>query len=93
MLCTLQLQQNSDIVDSPLSEEQVPLLTLCQLSLYMMSPLERLQLLLSVVKACQGKRGGALASCVHSFLQHGAPRVRRTVRMLLTAVSMFLISF
>lgn len=80
------LQQNSDIVDSPLSEEQVPLLTLCQLSLYMMSPLERLQLLLSVVKACQGKRGGALASCVHSFLQHGAPRVRRTVRMLLTAV-------
>jgi gamma-tubulin complex component 3 len=45
--------------------------------------------LAAVANACKDKRGGALASCVHGFLQHGDPVIRETVKNLLGAVSSF----
>ncbi|XP_049773994.1 gamma-tubulin complex component 3-like isoform X1 [Schistocerca cancellata] len=79
-------KQSEAVVDSPLAEEQLPSLTLSQLAVCVRSPTLRLQLLLSLAEACRGRRGGALASCVHSFLQHGDPNLRRSVRTLLAAV-------
>jgi hypothetical protein len=80
-------------VDSPLSEEQ-PLwhtgdLTLRRLAVWAFEPQMRMKCLAAVAEACKNKKGGALASCIHGFLQHGDPRIRETVKSLLRAVSFF----
>ncbi|CAG2068264.1 unnamed protein product, partial [Timema podura] len=80
------------VVDSPLSELE-PLasrrstgLTLRQLVVWSLDPMARLKCLVAVMEACRDKKGGALASCIHSFLQHGDPFVKDTVKQLLAAV-------
>jgi gamma-tubulin complex component 3 len=86
-----QIKQQVDMsMDSPMSEER-PLchtdgLTLCRLSVWTFEPQRRMKCLVAVVEACKDKRGGALASCVHGFLQHGDPVIRETVKNLLAAV-------
>ncbi|KAJ4428063.1 hypothetical protein ANN_24077 [Periplaneta americana] len=83
-------QQMDTSVDSPLSEEQPQChkegLTLCRLAVWTLDPLGRMKCLAAVADACKDKRGGALASCVHGFLQHGNPVIRETVKNLLGAV-------
>ncbi|PNF28443.1 hypothetical protein B7P43_G15707, partial [Cryptotermes secundus] len=83
-------QQIDTSVDSPLCEEQ-PLwhtegLTLCRLAVWTFEPQRHMKCLAAVAEACKNKRGGALASCVHGFLQHGDPVTRDTVKSLLRAV-------
>lgn len=80
-------------MDSPLSEEQ-PLrhtesLTLFRLAVWTFEPQRHMKCLVAVTEACKNKRGGALASCVYGFLQHGDPVIRDTVKSLLKAVSFF----
>ncbi|PSN36317.1 hypothetical protein C0J52_15165 [Blattella germanica] len=85
-------QQIDTSVDSPLSEEQPQChqegLTLLRLSVSTMEPMCRMKWLAAIVDACKKKKGGALASCVHGFLQHGDPVVRETVKVLLGASMM-----
>ncbi|XP_049782723.1 gamma-tubulin complex component 3-like [Schistocerca cancellata] len=73
-------------VDSSPTEQQLQPFTLNQMAICMRSTMWRLQLLLSLVEACRGRCGGALASSVHGFLQHGDPNIRHCVRMLLASV-------
>ncbi|XP_042149058.1 gamma-tubulin complex component 3 [Ixodes scapularis] len=61
-------------------------LTLHSLTVMMMEPLATLRVLASLVKACQGLKGGMLASRMHAFLAHGDPQVSTLVRRLLVAV-------
>nr|CAD7394777.1 unnamed protein product [Timema cristinae] len=61
-------------------------LTLRQLVVWSLDPMARLKCLVAVMEACHDKKGGALASCIHSFLQHGDPFVKDTVKQLLAAV-------
>lgn len=79
-------------MDSPMSEER-PLchtdgLTLCRLSVWTFEPQRRMKCLAAMVEACKDKRGGALASCVHGFLQHGDPVIRETAKSLLGKVKL-----
>ena len=92
------LQQKERPVESPMSEgvsrgssgsqgpsTQTPL-TLVQLEVHMRRPLERLRRLVSVCDACQDKKGGALATVVHSHLRNGDQSARNVVHTLLVAV-------
>ncbi|XP_049807024.1 gamma-tubulin complex component 3-like [Schistocerca nitens] len=81
------LQKHLDAaVDASPTERQLQPFTLSQMAICMRSTMWRLQLLLSLVEACRGRYGGALASSVHSFLQHGDPNIRHCVRVLLASV-------
>ena len=61
-------------------------LTLHQLSVYTMEPMERMKLLATIVKTCGRLRGGALISAIYGFLHHGDPILSSTVQALLTTV-------
>nr|CAD7458629.1 unnamed protein product [Timema tahoe] len=70
----------------PLASRRSTGLTLRQLVVWSLDPMARLKCLVAVMEACRDKKGGALASCIHSFLQHGDPFVKDTVKQLLAAV-------
>ncbi|CAN7996202.1 unnamed protein product [Ixodes hexagonus] len=61
-------------------------LTLYGLTVLMREALETLRVLACLVKACQGLKGGMLASRMHAFLANGNPDVSALVRRLLVAV-------
>ncbi|XP_013415922.1 gamma-tubulin complex component 3 homolog [Lingula anatina] len=62
-------------------------LTLRQLSVWTFDPLSRLKALAALVDVCKGKKGGALATVIHSYLQHGDPFMRALVKHTLTLVA------
>ncbi|GLG92787.1 Gamma-tubulin complex component 3, partial [Gryllus bimaculatus] len=88
----LQQQQLLPSADSPLSEEPFHGsassggLTLRSLGVWALEPTERLRCLVAIAETSKNRKGGALASAVHSFLQSGDPVERRTARHLLAAV-------
>ncbi|XP_039958319.1 gamma-tubulin complex component 3 [Bactrocera tryoni] len=61
-------------------------LTLMKILVWSVDALKRLQWLATIAEACQEKKGGALASTVHSFLNNGNPTVKSLVRELLLAI-------
>lgn len=61
-------------------------LTMHQLTVCTMEPMERMKLLATIVKQCGRLRGGALISAVYGFLHHGDPGLSATVKALLTTV-------
>ncbi|XP_067127787.1 gamma-tubulin complex component 3 homolog [Centruroides vittatus] len=61
-------------------------LTLHRLSVWLLDPFVRMKILASLVDACKGQKGGALASAVYSFLQHGDPDIRDLIKHILTMV-------
>ncbi|XP_075156801.1 gamma-tubulin complex component 3 [Haematobia irritans] len=61
-------------------------LTLMKILVWSVDPLQRLQLLASIAEACQEKKGGALASTVHGFLNSGNPMVKSIAKELLLAI-------
>ncbi|XP_013112399.1 gamma-tubulin complex component 3 [Stomoxys calcitrans] len=61
-------------------------LTLMKILVWSVDPLQRLQLLASIAEACQEKKGGALASTVHGFLNNGNPMVKSLAKELLLAI-------
>lgn len=61
-------------------------LTLMKILVWSVDPLQRLQLLASIAEACQEKKGGALASTVHGFLNNGNPMVKNIAKELLLAI-------
>ncbi|GBN57617.1 Gamma-tubulin complex component 3 [Araneus ventricosus] len=62
-------------------------LTLHRLSVWVFEPHTQLKILASVVKACEGKKGGAIASVLYSHLQHGDNYVRSLIQNLLRDVT------
>ena len=62
-------------------------LTLRRLAVWMCEPLVRLKTLAALVDICQEKKGGSLASCIHSYIQHGDPSIRALVRHTLAIVA------
>ncbi|XP_012160527.1 gamma-tubulin complex component 3 homolog isoform X2 [Ceratitis capitata] len=61
-------------------------LTLMKILVWSVDSLKRLQWLATIAEACREKKGGALASTVHAFLNNGNPMVKSLVRELLLAV-------
>ncbi|KAF8778289.1 gamma-tubulin complex component 3 homolog [Argiope bruennichi] len=62
-------------------------LTLHRLSVWLFEPHTQLKILASVVNACNGKKGGAIASVLYSHLQHGDNYVRALIQNLLRDVT------
>ncbi|XP_063223850.1 gamma-tubulin complex component 3 isoform X3 [Bacillus rossius redtenbacheri] len=91
-------QQCESPADSPLSEEAATAaapapaprgqqhLTLRRLLVYSQEPLGRMRWLAAIARSCVGKKGGALASCAHRYLQHGDSALKDLVRHLLSVV-------
>lgn len=57
-----------------------------KLLVWSVDPLQRLHWLANIAEACQGKKGGALASTVHNFLNNGNPMVQSLTKELLLAI-------
>ncbi|KAG9432396.1 gamma-tubulin complex component 3 [Apis mellifera carnica] len=68
------------------SESGLYRVTLSHLHLWVYDPLEILKWLASIVKACQGQKGGALASAVYEFSNHGDTNVKKLVKRILQSV-------
>lgn len=62
-------------------------LTLRRLVVWTFDPLVRLKTLAALVDICKGKKGGALASCIFSYMQHGDPYIKSLIKHTLTLVS------
>lgn len=61
-------------------------LSLRQLVLWTFDPLQRLKCLATIVDVCRGKKGGALASALYSYMQHGDPFVQSLIQHILNMV-------
>ncbi|XP_060553963.1 gamma-tubulin complex component 3 homolog [Ruditapes philippinarum] len=61
--------------------------TLRRLVVWTFDPLIRLKSLAAMVDVCKGKKGGALASAIYSYMQHGDPFVKSLIKHILTMVS------
>ncbi|XP_012268384.2 gamma-tubulin complex component 3 isoform X2 [Athalia rosae] len=77
------MQEEINRAQSPLGMDGV---TLSHLHLWAYEPLESLKWLASIVRACTGQKGGALASAVYSFSHHGDPGVKQLVKRILEKV-------
>ncbi|KAL8625039.1 hypothetical protein ACOMHN_012048 [Nucella lapillus] len=77
-----QLQQDQD---QGISEGDG--LTLKRLVVWTFDPLLRLKTLAALVDACKGKKGGALASSIYSYMQHGDPYIKALIKHTLTVVA------
>lgn len=62
-------------------------ITLRRLIVWTFDPLIRLKSLAAVVDVCKGKKGGALASAIYSYMQHGDPFAKSLIKHILTLVS------
>ncbi|KAL5004454.1 hypothetical protein ScPMuIL_017910 [Solemya velum] len=62
-------------------------LTLRKLVVWMFDPLIRLKTLAALVDICKGKKGGALASSIYSYMQHGDPYIKSLIKHILTMIA------
>lgn len=60
--------------------------TLSHLHLWAYDPLDNLKWLASIVRSCKNQKGGALASAVYEFSNHGNPKVEKLVKRILESV-------
>ncbi|XP_070574424.1 gamma-tubulin complex component 3 homolog [Ptychodera flava] len=79
-----QLQQEQDLGVSVNGGNSM---TLRKLVVWTYDPMVRMKALASLVDACKGKKGGALATSIHSHMWTGDPVVRALVRNILKVVS------
>lgn len=68
-------------------------LTLRRLLVWMYDPKVRLKTLAALVDFCQGRKGGELASAVHSYGKTGDPQMRALVQHILSLVSHPILNF
>ncbi|KAK5847591.1 hypothetical protein PBY51_016708 [Eleginops maclovinus] len=68
-------------------------LTLRRLLVWMYDPKVRLKTLAALVDFCQGRKGGELASAVHSYGKTGDPQMRALVQHILSLVSNPILNF
>ncbi|XP_037618322.1 gamma-tubulin complex component 3 [Sebastes umbrosus] len=68
-------------------------LTLKRLLVWMYDPKIRLKTLAALVDFCQGRKGGELASAVHSYGKTGDPQMRALVQHILSLVSHPILNF
>ncbi|KAJ8309894.1 hypothetical protein KUTeg_011759 [Tegillarca granosa] len=62
-------------------------MTLRRLIVWTFDPLLRLKSLAALVDVCKGKKGGALASSLYSYMQHGDPYIKSLIKHTLSMVS------
>ena len=67
--------------------EGSPGLTLQRLLVWTKEPKARMKLLAALVEACQGQRGGALASTIHSFVLQGNLTLKSVILKILVQVT------
>ncbi|XP_015587434.1 gamma-tubulin complex component 3 [Cephus cinctus] len=77
------MQEEVNRAQGPLGLDGV---TLSHLHLWAYDPLETLKWMASIVRACRGQKGGALASAVYAFSHHGDAVVKRLVKRILQSV-------
>ncbi len=73
------------ILDSQLGASEAGL-TLRRLAVWALEPIERLRLIATLVDAAGSLQGGALASCLHTYMQQGDPVARGFVEHILRRV-------
>ncbi|CAM9222888.1 unnamed protein product [Discosporangium mesarthrocarpum] len=61
-------------------------LTLQRLAVWVMDPMERLKHMATLAQVASHLKGGALASCLHTHMQHGDPFVRAQVHRVMVGV-------
>lgn len=86
LLAVLESQLQQEANESVSARMSKCNLTLHRLSVWLLDPIVRMKILASLVDACKGQKGGALASAVYSFLQHGDPDIRDLIKHILTMV-------
>ncbi|XP_052801228.1 gamma-tubulin complex component 3 homolog isoform X1 [Mya arenaria] len=79
--------QIQDEVDQGIGLATHGSITLRRLVVWTFDPLIRLKTLAALVDVCKGKKGGALASTIYSYMQHGDPFVKSLIKHILTMVS------
>lgn len=72
-------------LEAQLEDESTPT-SLVHLAVWTLQPTNRLKLLVSIVEACKGLKGGALISQVYSFLKHGDSGTSKSVQAILCTV-------
>lgn len=85
LLAVLEAQQQE--TDDAIEETSSSALTLFQLSVWTFDPLHRMKQLAILVDGCKDKKGGALASAIHSYTLHGDRSVRALVSHILKLVA------
>lgn len=68
-------------------------LTLRRLLVWTYDPKFRLKMLAALVDFCQGRKGGELASAVHSYTKTGDPQMRALIQHILSLVSHPILNF
>ena len=94
LLAVLQCQLESQTTKRALKDGDDPAgLTFQRLLVWTKEPKARMKLLAAMVEACQGHRGGALASVIHSFVLQGNVTLREVVLKILVQVQIHFLTF
>ncbi|KAH9120211.1 hypothetical protein LEN26_011226 [Aphanomyces euteiches] len=88
LIAILSAQVDMDADKFPLPEsEGLPELTLKRLVVWTQDPLDRLRVMAALVDSVDGLSGGALASGIYMYMEHGDPFVRQFIETLLNQVA------
>ncbi|XP_071493935.1 gamma-tubulin complex component 3 homolog [Diadema antillarum] len=86
LLAVLEAQQLQE-QDVGLEEGSPSNLSLFRLNVWTLDPLHRMKQLAILVDGCADKKGGSLASAIHSYTLHGDPSTRQLVKHILRLVA------
>ncbi|KDO27124.1 hypothetical protein SPRG_07835 [Saprolegnia parasitica CBS 223.65] len=74
-------------VDMDADTTSTPHLTLKRLYVWTQDPLDRLRVMACLVDSVEGLRGGALATGIHMYMEHGDPFVKSLIQTILNQVA------
>ncbi|XP_033637490.1 gamma-tubulin complex component 3 homolog isoform X1 [Asterias rubens] len=86
LLAVLEAQQQQQEQDPGVSDPNTDL-TLIRLKVWTYDPIHRMKYLAILVDGCKDKKGGALASSVHSYTLHGDSSVKSVMKHILKLVA------
>ncbi|RQM26575.1 hypothetical protein B5M09_010326 [Aphanomyces astaci] len=86
LLAVLSAQVDVDAAKFPLPDA-MPELTLKRLIVWTQDPLDRLRVMAALVDSVDGLTGGALASGIYMYMEHGDPFVRQFIQTILNQVA------
>ncbi|XP_038049883.1 gamma-tubulin complex component 3 homolog [Patiria miniata] len=86
LLAVLEAQQQQQEQDPGVVDPSTDL-TLIRLKVWTYDPIHRMKYLAILVDGCKDKKGGALASAVHSYTLHGDPSVKCVMKHILKLVA------
>ncbi|KAF0685915.1 Aste57867_22232 [Aphanomyces stellatus] len=86
-ILSAQVDMDADKYPLPDADATAPELTLKRLVVWTQDPLDRLRVMAALVDSVDGLQGGALASGIHKYMEHGDPFVRQFIETLLNQVA------